>query len=221
MNTAQEFNSLYMDVAHHIEKTLADIERLHIDNDEGKQHLEKMTSHFRALQDSFNSKMTFLEKHAEWDKFTLAFFGETNAGKSTIIESLRILFNEESREQFIKENQDDLDKAEKELSDNLEHFSTALTDVYKDLSERIAHICNLSERLKKVVDSESAKRLELEVEESNARLLLEKYESDTRIDILKQQTSKKNRLIIVGVSVVSFALGTCFIEIMSKVPGAF
>ena len=33
-----------------------------------------------------------------WDKLVIAFFGETNAGKSTIIESLRILLNEESRE---------------------------------------------------------------------------------------------------------------------------
>lgn len=32
-----------------------------------------------------------------WDKLVIGFFGETNAGKSTIIESLRILLNETSR----------------------------------------------------------------------------------------------------------------------------
>jgi tRNA U34 5-carboxymethylaminomethyl modifying GTPase MnmE/TrmE len=26
-----------------------------------------------------------LERHSEWDTFTIAFYGETNAGKSTII----------------------------------------------------------------------------------------------------------------------------------------
>jgi len=35
-----------------------------------------------------------LEKNADWDTFTMAFYGETNAGKSTIIETLRIMFDE-------------------------------------------------------------------------------------------------------------------------------
>jgi len=33
----------------------------------------------------------------EWDKLVIAFFGETNAGKSTIIETFRILFDEKER----------------------------------------------------------------------------------------------------------------------------
>ena len=39
-----------------------------------------------------------------WDKLVIAFFGETNAGKSTIIEAFRIKFNDESRLTAIKEN---------------------------------------------------------------------------------------------------------------------
>ncbi|MCC9084510.1 hypothetical protein LOS24_12120 [Enterococcus faecium] len=35
-----------------------------------------------------------LEENSEWDTFTVAFYGETNAGKSTLIESLRILLKE-------------------------------------------------------------------------------------------------------------------------------
>lgn len=38
-----------------------------------------------------------LSKNAEWDTFTIAFYGETNAGKSTVIETLRILLKEESK----------------------------------------------------------------------------------------------------------------------------
>ena len=37
-----------------------------------------------------------------WDKLVIAFFGETGAGKSSIIETFRILFNEETREAEIK-----------------------------------------------------------------------------------------------------------------------
>ena len=35
-----------------------------------------------------------LKANSEWDTFTVAFYGETNAGKSTIIETLRILLAE-------------------------------------------------------------------------------------------------------------------------------
>ncbi|RQS71946.1 hypothetical protein DID96_11685 [Burkholderia sp. Bp8963] len=38
-----------------------------------------------------------LRRHARWDTFTIAFYGETNAGKSTIIETLRILLNENTK----------------------------------------------------------------------------------------------------------------------------
>lgn len=38
-----------------------------------------------------------LKKNTEWNRFTIAFYGETNAGKSTIIESLRILLGEETK----------------------------------------------------------------------------------------------------------------------------
>ena len=36
-------------------------------------------------------------KYQEWDNLVVAFFGVTNAGKSTIIETFRILFDEETR----------------------------------------------------------------------------------------------------------------------------
>lgn len=38
-----------------------------------------------------------VERHAVWDKLVIAFIGVTNAGKSTIIETFRILFDEPER----------------------------------------------------------------------------------------------------------------------------
>ena len=53
----------------------------------------------RELLVAFHKKITeqleVLEKNAEWNTYTIAFYGETNAGKSTIIESLRLLLEEE------------------------------------------------------------------------------------------------------------------------------
>ena len=39
-----------------------------------------------------------LQKNSEWDVYTLAFYGETNAGKSTLIETLRIILNEKTKQ---------------------------------------------------------------------------------------------------------------------------
>lgn len=40
-----------------------------------------------------------LDKNAEWDALTIALYGETNAGKSTIIETLRILMGEKTKKE--------------------------------------------------------------------------------------------------------------------------
>lgn len=40
-----------------------------------------------------------LKTNEEWDTFTIAFYGETNAGKSTIIEGLRIFFEEKTKKE--------------------------------------------------------------------------------------------------------------------------
>jgi hypothetical protein len=42
-------------------------------------------------------RIEVLQQHARWDTFTIAFYGETNAGKSTIIETLRILLQERTK----------------------------------------------------------------------------------------------------------------------------
>ncbi|HBU2886246.1 TPA: hypothetical protein MCV18_005488 [Klebsiella pneumoniae] len=50
-----------------------------------------------GFSQKLNKNIESLQKNAEWDTFTIAFYGETNAGKSTVIETLRILLNEKSK----------------------------------------------------------------------------------------------------------------------------
>jgi len=65
------------------------------------QKLAQQQNNARAIlqgvQQELNDAMVDLQSHAEWDTFTLAFYGETSAGKSTLVETLRILLNEDSK----------------------------------------------------------------------------------------------------------------------------
>ena len=58
---------------------------------------KKTISTLYDMQKRVDKKLDEFKKNAEWKYFTIAFFGETNAGKSTLIESLRILLGEEER----------------------------------------------------------------------------------------------------------------------------
>ncbi|MCY1697272.1 hypothetical protein OVA10_04130 [Lelliottia sp. SL45] len=69
---------------------------------------ELLRSKVDELRQQLNFDIESLQKNTEWDTFTIAFYGETNAGKSTIIETLRILLREPgklSRQQAFREFQ--------------------------------------------------------------------------------------------------------------------
>lgn len=59
-------------------------------NQAREEALRRLTEHRTMLFD----RLAELEKNAEWNTFTIAFYGETGAGKSTLIETLRILLQE-------------------------------------------------------------------------------------------------------------------------------
>lgn len=60
------------------------------------------------LQETKNEAYNALNG-TEWDKLVVAFFGETNAGKSTIVETFRILLGEKSRNEEMDEKKQNVD----------------------------------------------------------------------------------------------------------------
>lgn len=62
----------------------------------------KFLSQLKNLIIEIDKEATYRINNTCWDSLTIGFFGETNAGKSTIIESLRIFLSEESREKARK-----------------------------------------------------------------------------------------------------------------------
>lgn len=72
--------------------------------EEAAQSVDGILSTVDDKKLEFKKRIAELEADSEFEKFTIAFFGQTNAGKSTIIEALRVLFDEEGRKQKIKGN---------------------------------------------------------------------------------------------------------------------
>lgn len=152
-STAQDFNRLYGDVAAGIAAATAEIDQLDIDHKSGQQEIGNILVRLQQMQAGFDRELGLLEEHAEWEKFTIAFFGETNAGKSTIIESLRILFNEQSRQQLLEQNGRDLQRYEEALRLHLDTARRGFTEAHAAYAADITSI-------RRDVDSRSAALLD-------------------------------------------------------------
>ncbi len=82
-------------------------------------------------QEKLDKAIDELKNSQEWEKFTVAFYGETNAGKSTIIESLRIYFQEEEK---IKQ-QLEFEKNGKEYNENEKTLESKIESIKNDILE--------------------------------------------------------------------------------------
>lgn len=131
MNTQQGFQDLYKSIIQQLDTASSEITDLKIDNKESQAKLAEITNKMTDLRADFKDELLFLEENFEWEKFTLAFFGETNAGKSTIIESLRILFDEELRRELLRQNQGDLGKFSNDINQHIEKIKYAFTETMK------------------------------------------------------------------------------------------
>lgn len=67
------------------------------DNDKISDLNQNALSIFKDLKQNSAKELDVLKDNQEWNNFTIAFYGETNAGKSTLIEALRIYFREKSK----------------------------------------------------------------------------------------------------------------------------
>lgn len=93
-------------------------------------------------QHALNTDMRSLKNNAEWDIFTLAFYGETNAGKSTIIETLRILLGEQRKKEaqrLFRQLQDEHGLTEdnfNSLRQSIQQMKELLDKILSDLKEQ-------------------------------------------------------------------------------------
>ncbi|WP_297944985.1 hypothetical protein [uncultured Fibrobacter sp.] len=133
-----EISEYYSNTSSAVDEILAKLKEANSQHDEELQsRIDDVVKNIEEKNEEFKVAVESLEKDSEFEKFTIAFFGATNAGKSTIIESLRILFDEESRA-----------KAMEKRSNNC----AALKKKYE---EKCVEVINNLENLKKVYSPKS------------------------------------------------------------------
>ena len=97
----QEPNQIY----DFIDSTISEI-ILEIDKKDGNESVQNSKEQVKNIilsfkQQVFDSAVAELKKNSEWNKLVIAFYGETNAGKSTLIEALRIYLGESTKSKDI------------------------------------------------------------------------------------------------------------------------
>ena len=190
----KNFSCLYTDISDNIGNAMTDILAINVEHKDGKREIGNITDKLRIIQTRFDSELHQLKTHAEWDTFTLAFFGETNAGKSTIIESLRILFKEESREALLKQHADDLEQLTQTLSAQITDVREGLHALYSEYTGELAAISQGTARLAQIAQHEVQERSRIAEAEADARAQLAQQETQARLEVQQQEAAHRQQL---------------------------
>ncbi|GAA9994459.1 hypothetical protein VN1199_05190 [Helicobacter pylori] len=79
-----------------VEKSIKDLQNIFKNTDDKDEKLQKFNQEslkvFQQLELKSLKELESLKNNEEWENFTIAFYGETGAGKSTLIECLRMFF---------------------------------------------------------------------------------------------------------------------------------
>ncbi len=89
--------NIYLDVKASIENLQNIFKNTDNENERLKKFNQEALEVFQKLESESLKELESLKNNEEWENFTIAFYGETNAGKSTLIECLRLFFKEQSK----------------------------------------------------------------------------------------------------------------------------
>ncbi|GAA7285549.1 hypothetical protein HpM018_07810 [Helicobacter pylori] len=84
-----------------VEKSIKELQSIFKNTDDKDEKLKQFNQEalkvFQQLELKSLKELESLKNNEEWENFTIAFYGETGAGKSTLIECLRLFFKERSK----------------------------------------------------------------------------------------------------------------------------
>ncbi|GAA8181076.1 hypothetical protein NP0158_07710 [Helicobacter pylori] len=84
-----------------VEKSIKELQSIFKNTDDKDEKLKRFNQEalevFQKLERESLKELESLKNNEEWENFTITFYGETGAGKSTLIECLRLFFKEQSK----------------------------------------------------------------------------------------------------------------------------
>ena len=102
--TKEQILDCYELYADRLTKSINNIKSLKAKNQKFETIQETCLGKIQDLLDASLKQMNQVKNETVWDKLVIAFFGETNAGKSTVIETFRVKYKDPAREIAIRNN---------------------------------------------------------------------------------------------------------------------
>ena len=94
----QEIENEYNKLLSDLECAKKSLEEIHSDNKKVAQYIAVFNGIISNAIDESKQRIVEVQTNMVWDRLVIAFFGSTNAGKSTIIETLRLRHEEEKKD---------------------------------------------------------------------------------------------------------------------------
>ena len=213
-----EPTEIYKFILTKVEELKGYIFKMELSDKEAQEKQEEIKEALDSIVYKLNRNINELKDNSEWDKFTIAFYGETNAGKSTLIETLRILLNEKEKLKD-REKYKEIDncinslKAEREVYDNkikesVKKYEQALDSIMKNLKGSEIELDELRESLKNLKKSNEEFQEELNIlkeminEEKRRSIknfilwLLKKLPEQKNLSTIKDEINKNSVKIV-------------------------
>ena len=102
--TKEQILDCYELYSDRLTKSINSIKSLKAKNQKFETIQETCLGKIQDLLDASLKQMNQVKNETVWDKLVIAFFGETNAGKSTVIETFRVKYKDPAREIAIRNN---------------------------------------------------------------------------------------------------------------------
>lgn len=166
-----ESNFIYEKIASQIEVVIDNLSRQNA-KDKIDKDISFAIDNLYKLNGIIQKELNELKKISEWKKFTIAFYGETNAGKSTLIEALRIFLKEKSKVESQKKF--------KELAEKSGLTKEAFCKVRQIIMSKEKAIEEVQEILNKLDQKYAESIMRAEVEVRHLSELLEKIRKNQK-----------------------------------------
>lgn len=135
-----------------VEKSIKDLQNIFKNTDDKDEKLKQFNQEalkvFQQLEFKSLKELESLKNNEEWENFTIAFYGETGAGKSTLIECLRMFFKERSKvdqQERFKRLYLDYQEKYKDNKSIIEQYDTEISDFQKTLQDLENELISLKE----------------------------------------------------------------------------